>query len=455
MDRRTFLLAGVGGVPAATVYAGFGRTAGTTFVRKNLDDLTPNEWADFETCVQAVKDKKGDLGWDAFAGIHPRVCPHGNNFFLPWHRAYLYYFELICREVAKKPNFTLPYWDWTKTPKVPKQFLDKGSSLYHSKRIGANLAVPAKDDRVGQKEIARVMAYNSFAAFGGAPAADLQDASGGGGQLESAPHDYIHAYVGRDPRGIANGTMFTTLSPLDPLFWVHHSNVDRLWAEWCYKRPPKGGASKRWPSAASWHNQVVEFISVGADEGTKRVKDCLSMYDLSYTYDQFFKATDPNERPRSEVTTGLAERELGRAEDERGVRISEKIRIGETRLTLNGKVADALASHLKYPARSEARLWIRFSTVAGVPGDVDLFINPTKDGILDRTDPSYLGYVAAGIVHAAHHAAGRVAILDPTVALSQMKLEQARPLTVRFVLNSEATEVQVKEVRLDIVGIDL
>src|SRR5262249_50934876 len=40
-------------------------------------------------------------------------CPHGNWWFLPWHRAYLHYFERILRWAAEDPNLTLPYWDYS------------------------------------------------------------------------------------------------------------------------------------------------------------------------------------------------------------------------------------------------------------------------------------------------------------------------------------------------------
>ena len=43
-------------------------------------------------------------------------CPHNGQAaadFLPWHRAYLYYFERILREAAEDSSLTLPYWDYT------------------------------------------------------------------------------------------------------------------------------------------------------------------------------------------------------------------------------------------------------------------------------------------------------------------------------------------------------
>jgi tyrosinase len=57
--------------------------------------------------------------WYRHAIIHTLDCPHGNWWFLPWHRGYLGWFEQICRELSGDPRFTLPYWDWTAEPRVP------------------------------------------------------------------------------------------------------------------------------------------------------------------------------------------------------------------------------------------------------------------------------------------------------------------------------------------------
>ena len=42
-------------------------------------------------------------------------------------------------------------------------------------------------------------------------------------------HGSVHIAVG--------GPMATERSPADPLFWLHHANVDRLWARWQKQHP--------------------------------------------------------------------------------------------------------------------------------------------------------------------------------------------------------------------------
>jgi tyrosinase len=62
--------------------------------------------------------------WYRQAIIHTLDCPHGNWWFLPWHRGYLGWFEQICRELSGDPQFALPYWDWTAEQKVPDGMFD-------------------------------------------------------------------------------------------------------------------------------------------------------------------------------------------------------------------------------------------------------------------------------------------------------------------------------------------
>ena len=66
-------------------------------------------------------------GWGYQAAVHGRTgaapvgvvwneCQHGSWHFLPWHRAYLYYFEEIVRaEVISQggpADWALPYWNY-------------------------------------------------------------------------------------------------------------------------------------------------------------------------------------------------------------------------------------------------------------------------------------------------------------------------------------------------------
>ena len=65
------------------------------------------------------------------------------------------------------------------------------------------------------------------------------DARADGSGLRSKMHNIVHVYVGGiftpDPANPAQrhaGSMAQNTSPNDPVFWIHHANIDRIWTAW-------------------------------------------------------------------------------------------------------------------------------------------------------------------------------------------------------------------------------
>lgn len=60
--------------------------------------------------------------------------------------------------------------------------------------------------------------------------------------LEGQPHNLVHNCIGGvgpiDPGPYGNMTNF--LSPVDPIFFLHHANMDRLWDVWTHKQMAAG-----------------------------------------------------------------------------------------------------------------------------------------------------------------------------------------------------------------------
>ena len=179
-------------------------------------------------------------------------CQHHCWFFLPWHRAYLHFFEkilmkIIATELKGPTDWALPYWNYT-GGKMPKAFTD--STI-------PDVVNPGKDKKNHLRVEERFGPANSGAAFlSGAQTnlnclttdifADDVDASFGGakldhhsfrgggleGTLEQVPHDRVHGAIGQSG-GFMNG--FST-APLDPIFWLHHCNIDRIWEMWVQRQ---------------------------------------------------------------------------------------------------------------------------------------------------------------------------------------------------------------------------
>jgi hypothetical protein len=101
-------------------------------------------------------DPTNPLGWRFQANMHGvkmdagmmneawHWCMHGNWWFLPWHRGYLYFFEKIVRKLSGCDSFRLPYWPWEKDGQnaLPAPFRDpkyqgKDNPLFNKNRVAA------------------------------------------------------------------------------------------------------------------------------------------------------------------------------------------------------------------------------------------------------------------------------------------------------------------------------
>jgi hypothetical protein len=60
------------------------------------------------------------------------------DYFLPWHRMFVYFFEAVLRNVLYDPSFSLPYWRYTQPSQrsLPAVFRNTSSSLYSPYRNG-------------------------------------------------------------------------------------------------------------------------------------------------------------------------------------------------------------------------------------------------------------------------------------------------------------------------------
>jgi tyrosinase len=73
----------------------------------------------------------------------------------------------------------------------------------------------------------------------------------------------------------------------DPIFWLHHSNIDRLWAVW-------GGKGHRNPTDPSWLNQQFSFFDEHGQPVSMTATQVLdTVTDLGYTYDQLVAPGPP------------------------------------------------------------------------------------------------------------------------------------------------------------------
>ena len=262
------------------------------------DDRNLQTYRAAVTAMQALP-ASDPRSWQAQATIHLEHCPHGNWYFLPWHRAYLHRFEEICRELTGNDDFALPYWNWTENPRLPAAVWGNNNPLFHANRFATQQST-ARPEMVGPDIINEVLAETNFELFASQPAAGQRDISEYG-LLEGSPHNHIHGLVG--------GDMQTFMSPLDPVFWMHHANIDRIWARWNFAGNPNTGSVR-------WRNFIFadNFVDRNGNPVNIRISETEDLRELGYTYDDVpsFTPTDfsatfrpPERDPVSYSTTNL------------------------------------------------------------------------------------------------------------------------------------------------------
>ncbi|NLR98035.1 monooxygenase [Rhizobium sp. P38BS-XIX] len=260
--------------------------------RRSLQGLAWNDpiVATYRDAVRLLKAASpGEkFTWIKLSEIHGsdagfKYCPHGNWYFLPWHRAYTAMYERIVRQVTKNNDFAMPFWDWTANPYLPEVFTmqktpdGKDNSLYVPTRTWPSTR-PMPPQIVGPDVLKAILAATPFEVFGtsrprGQNSLDPSWIVGGGGTqgiLEATPHNQVHNNIG--------GFMPTASSPRDPIFFMHHGNIDRIWATWNLRN---GNSND-----PLWTNMPFNqnFYNVDGSFWSPKVSDLYVPEELGYTY---------------------------------------------------------------------------------------------------------------------------------------------------------------------------
>ena len=219
---------------------------------------TSPQFAPFVSAVrtmQANGNASDPASWQFWADVHQGYCPHGQPYFLAWHRAYLALFERRLQLVSGVADLTLPYWDYYSASTIPAEFTQgtpANNPLFHP-RLNTNVSA--------------ALAYDAFAgtvlnfAHGAANAFEPK--------VESMPHNRVHSIIGRD--------MVSYQSPRDPIFWLHHANIDRLWAAWV-----AAGSGRTMPAKASSYWDSDFNYAAGLAEPRRATHDTLAVYNYRY-----------------------------------------------------------------------------------------------------------------------------------------------------------------------------
>jgi peroxiredoxin len=253
--------------------------------RKHKTDLI----ASLPANVQSL----AEVTWDG-CQAHPFNPDNPEQFqqwyIWPWHRLMLYQFEQTIREVLHDDDFSLPYWNPVTGNEadlsLPFVFRDPGSLLFNSTRNpwvngGERIDIPFMNwltlDCLNEK----LYIDSPTGSLGFCP------------RMDQNPHFFTHISLGGDMAD------FSTVGG-DPIFYLHHCNLDRIWESW-----NRLGNSN--PTDSKYLNRKFTF----ADRYRQRIDMPVSAGDrtaqLGYEYDRYEKPPKPGSGPNSQPS--LAKRD--------------------------------------------------------------------------------------------------------------------------------------------------
>ena len=297
------------------------------YVRRSIWDLESSDpWDPYTTAyaraVEEMRKRPPDdpTSWSYQAAMHgtyaPAVpsfhwdqCQHGTWYFLPWHRMFAYFFERIVRSVVRDhggpDDWALPFWNYSlgdKYAALPPAFRlptwdpdgkgERPNPLYTNHRApyyNAGNPMPAP--------VVALWALDDPTFLGpprqgfGGPITGFQHAPRAFGDLENVPHNQVHVQIGGHQQGHCKGGWMVdpNCAAEDPIFWLHHSNIDRLWYVW-NSLGHENPASMR-----GWHDIEFTFWDEHGKERTMRPFQVTDLDGLDYTYEP--QPNDPRPAP--------------------------------------------------------------------------------------------------------------------------------------------------------------
>jgi tyrosinase len=241
-----------------------------------------------------------------------RNAAHGGPVFLPWHRFFLILLEQHIQRVLGDSTFGLPYWDWAEDGQLDMN--DQPLAPLWTDRYMGPLQSPVTSGPFSEKQwrlsvegartgrlrtVDRGLARAADRAFPlptreetrialeldvydrekwGNTAVAFRNALEGRHpfQVVGMLHNRVHRWIGDD--------MEKSSSPNDPVFYLHHSNVDRVWTAWMMKHSDSAYVPDNSESVDLMHHRLDDPMYFPFGESSPSPRRVLDVSDL-YRYD--------------------------------------------------------------------------------------------------------------------------------------------------------------------------
>ncbi len=354
------------------------------------------------------------------------TCQHGQYFFLSWHRMYLYYFERILRHYSGRDDFALPYWDYEKPGQLalPPPFRNPDSPLFVAQRapgINQGTTQLSSTDVDPTQALMRIPFIGTMSAstlsFGGAEVPAPDHSGGWPGQLEVRPHNVVHTSLG----GNVGWMSWPQCAARDPIFWLHHANIDRLWQVWLNV----GGGRANPVGDSEWLNTVFTFFDIETDGTPKEVTmtavdilNTVSQLDYKYAGVPAQEAVTPEAAPPEVAPPASPE-----AAEEAPEMLASHEKVEEL-TDERARVALTLPEAETELLRDDKRLIVVVKNVrqVRVGAYYRVFLNLPADAEADPEGPYYVGVISLfGTGHGVHSPHASNFAFDITANVRQLQ----------------------------------
>jgi tyrosinase len=369
-------------------------------------------------------DPRAALALETWNTCQPHATGSNKLMFLPWHRMFVYFYERLLRSVLADPDFTLPYWNYSPDSNspfqrsIPPQFrarLDPIlSSLYRGSRssgINTGKALDQGQETAMRLTLAQSMSQTTYAQQGVIP--------GFNNQLNSHVHGNVHTLVGN-----SLGMASIKWAGNDPIFWMHHANIDRIWESW-----NRAGFAN--PTTTSWLDKTFVFVDEYGQRVVARVRDFTNPALLGYSYDSL-EMPPPPPAAATVARSGSSSTQPASSSTPVAVAVARKVVLGtratRVSLVMSNARQGSFDQRVRY-LRPGRRLYLVLE---------DLFAREATDVVYDV----YLNLPSgAGNKQATAHWVGDLNFFD---AVGHVHDHNAEPRFVSYDITDKAQDLLVK-----------